>query len=140
MKFVLGVCLIAIGMIGVVGAQGPTKPVLKQGISVEMPVASKAVAMPAADEENASVITVTAEGKLFLGLQPATLDGLARVSSSTVYLKADARASYQQVLTVLDALHSHSVVLLTAPTVRTEPGTIAPPFGVSVAVGDKGSD
>jgi hypothetical protein len=140
MKFVLGVCLIAVGMTAVAVAQDPTKPVLKQGISVEMPMASEAVAMPAADQLGATVITVTADGEVFLGMQSVAVDALARVPASTVYVKADARASYQQVLTVLEALRSHPVVLLTAPTVRTEPGAIAPPFGVSVALGNKESD
>ena len=140
MKFVLGVCLIAAGMSSVVGAQDPTKPVLRPGISVKLPVASQAVAIPAADAEDATVITVTADGKLFLGLQPVKLDALARVTASIVYVKADARAPYQQVLTVLNALRGHSIVLLTAPTVKTEPGKLTPPYGVGVTVGGKGSD
>ena len=140
MKFVLGVCLIAAGMTGMVVAQDPTTPVLRQGISVEMPVASEAMAMPAADEVGATVITLTAGGKLFLGLQGVKIDALARVPASTVYVKADARVPYQQVLTVLDALHGHSMVLLTAPTGKTEPGKISPPYGVRLALGGKGSD
>jgi biopolymer transport protein ExbD/TolR len=137
MKSLLGVCLIAAGIIGLGVAQDPTKPVLQEGISVKMPVASDAVAMPAADAEDATVITVTAEGKIFLGLQPVEVDALARVPASTVYVKADARAPYQQVLMVLDELQGHSVVLLTAPGVRTEAGKITPPYGVRVAVGGK---
>ena len=140
MKFVLGVCLIAAGMTGMVVAQDPTKPVLRQGISVEMPVASEAVAMPAADEVDATVITLTAEGELFLGLQRVKIDALARVPASTVYVKADARAPYEQVLTVLDALHDHSIVLLTAPTVKTVSGKTSPPYGVRLAMGGKESD
>jgi hypothetical protein len=140
MKVVLGVCLIAAGMTGIVVAQDPTKPVLRQGISVEMPVASEAVATPAADEVDATVITLTAEGTLFLGLQRVKIDALARVPASTVYVKADARAPYEQVLTVLDALHGHSIVLLTAPTVKTVSGKISPPYGVRLVMGGKGSD
>ena len=140
MKFVLGVCLIAAGMTGMVVAQDPTNPVLRQGISVEMPVASEAVAMPKADEEDATVITLTAAGELFLGLQRVKIDALARVPASTVYVKADARAPYEQVLTVLDALHGHSIVLLTAPTVKTASGKPSPPYGVRLAMGGKGSD
>jgi hypothetical protein len=140
MKFVLGVCLIAAGMTGMAAAQDPTTPLLRQGISVEMPVAREAVAMPAADEVDATVITLTAEGKLFLGLQPVKIDALARVPASTVYVKADARAPYEKVLTVLDALHGHSIVLLTSPTVKAAPGKISPPYGVRLAMGDKGSD
>ena len=140
MKFVLGVCLIAAGMTGMVVAQDPTKPVLRQGISVEMPVASEAAAMPAADEVSATVVTVTEEGTVLLGSQPVEVNALARVPASTVYLKADARAPFQKVLTVLDALHGRSIVLLTAPTVRGAPGKISPPYGVRLAMGGKASD
>jgi len=140
MKYVLGVCLIAAGMTGLVAAQDPTKPVLREGISVKMPVASNAVAMPDADKEDAMVITVTAEGKLFLGTQPVTADALARVTASTVYVKADAKAPYQQVLAVLNALHDRSVGLLTAATAKPQAGKIAPPYGISVEVGGKGAE
>jgi len=68
MKLMLGVCLIGASLAGVVRAQDPTKPVLRRGISVQMPAASEAVAMPAADEEDAIVVTVTAEGELFVGM------------------------------------------------------------------------
>ena len=135
MKFVLEVCLTVAGMTALVVAQNSTKPALRQGISVEMPVASDAAAMPAADAEDATVITVTAEGKIFLGLQPVEVDALARVPASTVYVKAEARAAYQKVLTVLDELHGHSVILLTAPTAKAELGKTTPPYGVKLAVG-----
>jgi len=68
MKLMLGVCLIGASLAGVVSAQDPTEPVLRRGISVQMPAASEAVAMPAADEEDAIVVTVTAEGELFVGM------------------------------------------------------------------------
>jgi|SRR5271157_3096513 len=137
MKFVLEVCLIAAGMTGMVAAQEPAQPALQQGISVKMATASEAVAMPAADAEDATVITLTAEGKLFLGVQPVTADALARVTASTVYVKADARVPFQQVLTVLNGLHGHSVVLLTAATAKPIPGKITPPYGVRLTVGGK---
>lgn len=140
MKSLLGVCLIAAGIIGMVVTQGAAKAVLQRGISVKMPVANEAVAMPGADEAGATIVAVTVDGKLYLGTEQATADALARVPASTVYVKADARASYQQVLTVLEALHGRSVVLLTASTARTEPGIITPPFGVRMTLGDKGSD
>jgi|SRR5271165_3764289 len=137
MKSLLGVCLIAAGMIGMVATEVAAKAVLQQGISVKMPVASEAAAMPAADEAGATIVIVTAEGKLYLVTEPVTADALARMTASTVYVKADARAPYQQVLTVLNALHGRSVVLLTAPTVKTEHGKITPPYGVRLAVGGK---
>ena len=53
-----------------------------------------------------------------------------------MYVKADAQTPYQQVLTVLNALSGHQVVLLTAPTVKAVPGKMAPPYGVCLEVGE----
>jgi len=117
------------------GAQDPTKPMRRPGITVQMPVSSQAVEMPAADEEDATVVTVTADGKLFLGLRPVELSALSSLNESTVYVKADAQARYQSVLTVLDALRGRQVVLLTAPTVKAAKDTILPPYGLQLKVG-----
>jgi biopolymer transport protein ExbD len=51
-----------------------------------------------------------------------------------VYLKADSRVPFQQVLTVLDALRGRSVVLLAAPPKNVERKKIVPPYGVKVTV------
>jgi len=52
-----------------------------------------------------------------------------------VYVKADARVSYQQVLTVLSALSNHPLVLLTESTGTPKPGKLLPPYGVSFVIG-----
>ena len=122
MKSILEVCLLSAGVIGIAAAQDPTKPVLREGISVQMPALSEAVAIPAAEELDTTVVTVTAEGRLFVGVQPVELKALAGLPAQTVYVKADARVPYQQVLTVLDTLHEHTVVLLTAPTTKVALG------------------
>jgi biopolymer transport protein ExbD len=100
-----------------------------------MPFSSQAVEMPAADEENATVVSVTADGKLFLGTRPVELTTLSNLHERIVYLKADARATCQTVLTVLDALRGRSVVLLTAPTPNVPKETITPPYGLKFSVG-----
>jgi hypothetical protein len=87
----LGVCLIGASLAGTVRAQDPTKPGLRQVISVQMPAASEAVAMPAADEEEAIVVTVTAEGKLFVGMHVAEVNTLTSLKAPIVYVKADSR-------------------------------------------------
>jgi hypothetical protein len=68
MKSIVEVCLIALGLTGALGAQDLKEPALREGIHVDVPVASRAVAMPAADELNATVVTLTTDGKLFLGV------------------------------------------------------------------------
>jgi hypothetical protein len=58
------------------------------------------------------------------------------MSAATVYVKADARAQYQSVLSVLDALQGKRVALLTAAPANVEKrGNITPPYGVTVAFG-----
>ena len=135
MKRVLEVCFIAFVLSCVARAQDPTKPMLRPGITVQMPFSSQAVEMPAADKEDVKVVSITADGKLFLGLQPVDLSALSSLNESVVYVKADARASYQSVLTVLDALRGSQVVLLTAPTSKAAKDTILPPYGLQVKVG-----
>lgn len=135
MKRVLEVCLIAFVLSCMGRAQDPTKPMLRPGITVKMPFSSQAVEMPAADKEDVTVVSITAEGKLFLGLRPVDISALSSLNESVVYVKADARATYQSVLTVLDALRGRQVVLLTAPTVKPAKDTILPPYGLQVKVG-----
>lgn len=117
------------------GAQDSTKPALRPGITVEMPVANHAIEMDAADQEDATVVSITADGKLFIGINPVEISDLNKAKAETVYVKADARARFQTVLTVLEALRGHSTALLTAPTLKAEHGSITPPYGVKLSLG-----
>jgi hypothetical protein len=56
------------------------------------------------------------------------------LSAETVYVKADSRAPFQTVLTVLDALRGKSVVLLTASPANVERAKIVSPYGIKVIV------
>ncbi len=138
MKPVVKTCLVAIAMTCAALAQEAAKPPLRQGIHVEMAAATHAVPMPAADEKDATVVGITADGKVFVGVRPAEINALSALNEKTVYVKADARAQYQKVLAVLDALRGKSVVLLTAPAAqvaKAEKGKVVPPYGVKVTVG-----
>ena len=116
------------------GAQESAKPPLRRGIHVQMPVASHAVEMPAADEKDATVVSITADGKVFVGIKPVDAASLSSLKEGTIYVKADARTPYQQILAVLDALQGRPVVLLTAPTSKAESGKIVPPYGLKLMV------
>ncbi len=135
MKQVIQVCLIALGLSSVVVAQNSAPPLQQQGAHVQLPALSRATAMPQADQPDATVVTVTAEGNVYVGADPVGIDALAGLRASVVYVKADAQASYQQVLTILSALNAHQLVLLTEPTTKAGSGKITPPYGVSVVVG-----
>lgn len=139
MKSVIEACLAASILIAAAGALYSQKPALKQGISLEMPVADHAVEVRAADEQNATIVAITANGKVFAGIEPAAPAALSRLREKTVYVKADVRAPYQQVLGVLDALRGKSVVLLSAPPENAaRPGAASagyiPPYGTKLTV------
>lgn len=134
MKCVTEACLLGSLLIAAAGALYSQNPALKQGIAVEMPVAGHAVEMRDADEQTATVIAMTADGRVFVGATPTEPAALSRLSDSTVYLKADVRAPYQKVLAVLDALRGKSVVLLSAPPENAASRGYAPPYGTKLIV------
>lgn len=81
--------------------------VRNQGISLNLPVASTATAQ---DQDRRWVVSVAADGVLYLDKQRATLPelrkrftGLAKTSPDTkVYLQGDEKADFGVVLSVLD--------------------------------------
>jgi biopolymer transport protein ExbD len=146
MKRIPEVCLIALTLAAPIAvAQSESTPSLKPGISVQMVVAGNAASMPAADNEDALVVTVTDSGSVYLGINPFAATALAeRVMSDLpgqqqkLYIKADARTAYANVVKVLEAAHGAGVtapVLLTTQSEPAAPGTIAAPRGLEVLVG-----
>src|SRR5260370_1224965 len=135
MKSLIEVCVVGSILICVAGAQESPRPaLLRKGVSVQMPVANHAVEMRAADEPNATVVAITADGKVFAGIEPTEPGALSNVSAETVYVKADSRVPFQTVLTVLDALRGKSVVLLAASPTNVERAKIVSPYGIKVIV------
>ena len=134
MKTVIAVFVVGSILICAASAQDPGKPVLRKGISVRMPVADHAVEMRAADEQDATVVVVTADGRLFVGVTPAEPGVLSSLVADTVYVKADSRAPFQAVLAALDALRGKSVVLLAAPPPGVAKKEIMPPYGIRLTV------
>lgn len=127
--------LVGLILIARAGAQGPPQPALRQGISVDMPHATHAVEMRAADEPNATTVAITADGTIFVDAQSTEPAALNTLTEETVYLKADARVPYQKVLTVLDALRGKTVVLLTAPPANAvTQQRFVPPYGMKLIV------
>jgi biopolymer transport protein ExbD len=132
MKSAIEACLL--GSILICGTGYSQTPVLKKGIRVEMPVASHAVEMRAADGQNATVVAITASGKLFVGIEPTEPAALSKLSARTVYVKADSRVAYQTVLAVLDGLRGKSVVLLTAAPENAPGQPYRSPYGMKLSV------
>jgi biopolymer transport protein ExbD len=127
-------CLVGAVLLAGAGAVYSQKPVFRKGAAVEMATAEHAVEMRAADQQNATVVAMTANGRVFVGIEPTEPAALSNLSSKTIYVKVDARVLYQKVLAVLDALRGKSVVLLSGPPGPAARGEYVPPYGTKLTV------
>jgi biopolymer transport protein ExbD len=101
---------------------------LQRGVSVQMPVTRNAVAVPAADTQDALVVALTADGTVYLRTDqlatPALADrvrtALSTRNEKTIYIKADARVPYARLVEVIDALQSSGVEVLTLLTAQQD--------------------
>jgi len=134
MKVVIQLCVVLQILKGVAGAQDPTMPPLRKGISVQMPIANHAVEVRAADEPNSTVVAVTADGKVYTGVQRIEPDALSKLSAETVYLKADSRVPFQTVLTVMDALRGKLVVLIAASSANVPRANTVRAHGIKLKI------
>lgn len=121
-----------------------TAPPLQAGISVQMPITENASPVPEADQPDALIMTVTAEGKVYLGIQPIDSEALvARLQATKsvrkrLYIKADSRAPYATVIRALDAASEAGIettVLLTSQHNSPQPGALVHPNGIIVETG-----
>lgn len=145
MKYLLEVCLIALSLAATtVVAQDPTIP-MQKGIAVQLPATSNAVAVPSADKEDALVVAVTRDGRVYLGtdlISPADLADKVKGELATrvdkrLYVKADARTPYANVVAVLDAVRTSGVqglTLLTDQRGPSEAGKLVTPTGLEMLV------
>ena len=94
-------------------------PLLTKGQSVEMYRAKNPIAMKDADKDDAVLIAVTRDGKLFLSpgnkqikvddLPQKVRDLLTNRLDKTCYIKSDSRAKYERVMEVVDNLRAAGV-------------------------------
>ncbi|MDP2998380.1 MAG: biopolymer transporter ExbD [Bryobacterales bacterium] len=92
-------------------------PMLTKGVSVDMAKTRNPISMQAADKEDAVLVAVTRDGKVFLGststpvdqLPGKVKDMLTSKLDKTCYLKSDARARYERVVEVIDNLRAAGV-------------------------------
>ncbi len=110
-------------------------PMLQRNVSVDMAQAHNPRTMPDADKEDAVVVTVTRDGKIYLkrdlvkasDITPKVKDLLANKLDKTVYVKSDARAKYGDVVDVVDGVRAAGVdnLGLIAEKIRQRPGVPA---------------
>ncbi len=92
-------------------------PMLQKGVSVDMVQTENPRQMPDADKEDAILLAVTRDGRIFLGttmIQPGEItakveDAVALKLDKTVYVKGDARAKYGDVVKVVDGVRAAGV-------------------------------
>jgi biopolymer transport protein ExbD len=92
-------------------------PMLQKTISVDMAKAVNTRTMTDADREDAVYVTITRDGKVFLGSDQVRTDDLlekvqdmvANRVDKTVYLKSDLRAKYETVVDVVNEIRAAGV-------------------------------
>ena len=94
-------------------------PMLSKGVNVDMVKTHNPIKMAEADREDAILIAVTRDGKVYLSpgnliVQPTDLGGKVKDlqtnrQDKTVYVKADARARFSSVTDVIDNLRTAGV-------------------------------
>jgi biopolymer transport protein ExbD len=104
---------------------------LNKGQTVEKVVTHNAIAMQAADKEDAILVAVTRNGQFFLspGNNQIHIEDLAgkvrdlqtNKLDKTVYIKADARAKYEAVEDVVDNLRAAGVDSIGLLTEQRQP-------------------
>ena len=109
-------------------------PMLQKGISVDLAKTNNPVQMPDADKEDALLVAITRDGKVFFGsdrIEPDQLtnkikDKLQNRTDKRVFVRADARAKYGSVVEVVDNVRSAGVDQLGLLTEQRKTGAQAP--------------
>ena len=109
-------------------------PMLQKGVSVDMSKTNNPREMQDADKEDAVVIGITRDSKVYLGsdpiapadLGPKVRDKIDKKTDKTVYVKADARAKYGVVVDVVDNVRTAGVDNLGLLTEQNKGGPRSP--------------
>jgi biopolymer transport protein TolR len=110
-------------------------PMLQKGISVDMAKVNNPTPMQDADKEDALLVSVMRDGTVYFGADKITPDGLTgkvkdRLTNRTnkiVYVKADARAHFGNVVQVVDGVRAAGVDDLGLLTEQRKNTPNAPP-------------
>jgi biopolymer transport protein TolR len=114
-------------------------PMLQHGVPVDMAKVNNPTDMHDADKEDALLVAVTRDDKVFFGtdvVKPDDLtekikDKLANRTDKRVFLKADMRAKFGWVVEVVDDVRAAGVDQLGLLTDQKKAGTMAPPPGAT---------
>jgi biopolymer transport protein TolR len=112
-------------------------PMLQKGQSVDLVKADNPTPMPDADKEDALLVAVTHDGKIYFGqdqvsqekLTDLVKDKLANKTDKRVFVKADRRSKYGLVTDVVDDVRSAGVDELGLLTEQRKQGGFDNPAG-----------
>ena len=111
-------------------------PMLQKGISVDMAPVNNPEQMPDADKEDALLVSITRDGKVYFGsdqiqdvdnLTTKVKDRLANKQDKRVYVKADMRTRFGGVVRVVDSVRAAGVDDLGLLTDQKKAAPTAPP-------------
>ena len=111
-------------------------PMLTKGLSVELAKVTSPSDMPNADKDDAVIVGISADGKVYLGNTQSDISQIAdqvrdRISNKldkTVFVKSDGRAKYGTVVKVVDEIRSAGVDNVGLLTDKSDQGRrTAPP-------------
>jgi biopolymer transport protein ExbD/biopolymer transport protein TolR len=110
-------------------------PMLQKGVSVDMAKVNNAEDMQNADKDDAIILAVTRDGKMYLGSKQIALseittsvkDQIANRLDKTVFVRSDARAKYGDVVKAVDEVRSAGVDNLGLLTEKNQKSGAAPP-------------
>ncbi len=103
-------------------------PMMQKGFSVDLAQTENPREMPDAEKEDAAVLAITRDGRIYLGNRQVAReqiaekvgDMIANRLNKTVYVKSDRRAKYGNVVTVVDEVRAAGVDQLGLLTEKTE--------------------
>jgi len=112
-------------------------PMLQKGTSVNMVKTDNPTAMPDADKEDALLVSITHDGKLYFGTDQVSAEKLTDIvkdklqnrTDKRVFVRADARAKYGVVTDVVDDVRSAGVDELGLLTEQRKQGGFDTPAG-----------
>jgi biopolymer transport protein TolR len=106
-------------------------PMLNNKVNITLPTATAATVMENANKEDAITVAVTRDGKTYLGADQVSLADLggkvgakldAKTGDKEVYMRADDRAKYGNVMDTIDAIRTVGVSQLGLITEKKDDG------------------
>jgi biopolymer transport protein ExbD/biopolymer transport protein TolR len=107
-------------------------PMLQKGVSVNLAKTDNPIQMPEADKEDALIVAVMRDGKVYFNsdqvsqdeLTDKVKDRLANKTDKRIFVKADAGAKYGTVVSVVDDVRSAGVDQLGLLTEQRKSGSL----------------